>query len=91
MWNLHIPQVRLQINKLILDQPLKTIPLGIMKAIEAKARRGEWEKDKEISKILLFTDYLSGLKKRLLKSKLNNISKGKVKVDYKMKFPLKKF
>jgi peptide deformylase len=38
----------------------------------------------------LFTDYLTGLKKRLIKSKLNNISKGKVDVDYKMRFPLKK-
>ncbi|MCX2744568.1 peptide deformylase [Mangrovivirga sp. M17] len=36
---------------------------------------------------VLFTDYLSGLKKRLLKGKLNNISKGKVKVGYRMKFP----
>ncbi|MTI31646.1 peptide deformylase [Xanthovirga aplysinae] len=39
---------------------------------------------------ILFTDYLSGLKKRLLKGKLANISKGKVDVDYRMKFPLKK-
>ncbi|RAV29780.1 peptide deformylase [Sinomicrobium soli] len=36
---------------------------------------------------VLFTDKLSGLKKRLLKSKLSNISKGKVKADYKMRFP----
>ncbi len=39
---------------------------------------------------ILFTDKLSALKKRLLKSKLMNISKGKVKVDYRMKFPLAK-
>ncbi|TRZ42963.1 peptide deformylase [Robertkochia solimangrovi] len=39
---------------------------------------------------ILFTDKLSGLKKRLLKGKLANISKGKVKVDYKMKFPAAK-
>lgn len=39
---------------------------------------------------VLFTDKLSGLKKRLLKGKLNNISKGKVDVLYNMKFPLKK-
>ena len=37
---------------------------------------------------ILFTDKLSPLKKRLIKGKLNNISKGKVRVDYKMKFPL---
>ena len=39
---------------------------------------------------ILFTDYLSGIKKRLLKGKLMNISKGNIKVDYRMKFPLKK-
>ena len=39
---------------------------------------------------VLFTDYLSDIKKRLLKRKLNDISKGNVKVDYRMKFPLKK-
>ena len=39
---------------------------------------------------ILFTDKLSGLKKRLIKGRLNNISKGKIKVDYRMKFPLEK-
>jgi peptide deformylase len=39
---------------------------------------------------ILFTDYLSGLKKRLLKGKLAGISKGEIKVDYIMKFPKKK-
>jgi peptide deformylase len=36
---------------------------------------------------ILFTDKLSSFKKRLLKGKLNNISKGKIKVDYRMRFP----
>lgn len=36
---------------------------------------------------ILFTDKLSPLKKRLIKSKLTNISKGKVNIDYRMKFP----
>ncbi len=36
---------------------------------------------------VLFTDYLSPLKKRLLKGKLSKISKGKVKADYRMRFP----
>lgn len=36
---------------------------------------------------ILFTDKLSPLKKRLIKSKLTNISKGKVSIDYRMKFP----
>ena len=39
---------------------------------------------------ILFTDKLSSLKKRLLKGKLNGIAKGKVDVDYNMRFPLKK-
>ena len=38
---------------------------------------------------VLFTDHLSSFKKRLLKGKLNGISKGKVEHDYKMKFPTK--
>jgi len=36
---------------------------------------------------ILFTDKVSSLKKRLLKKKLENISKGKIDVDYKMRFP----
>lgn len=34
----------------------------------------------------LFIDHLKPLKKKLLKGKLDDISKGKVKVDYKMSF-----
>ena len=37
---------------------------------------------------VLFVDHLSPLKKRLLKRKLTDISKGKIEVGYKMKFPL---
>jgi peptide deformylase len=37
----------------------------------------------------LFTDRLSSFKRTLLKGKLSDISKGKVDVDYKMKFPKK--
>ncbi|MBL7923011.1 MAG: peptide deformylase [Bacteroidia bacterium] len=36
---------------------------------------------------ILFTDKLSPLKKTMLKGRLNDISKGKVDVDYKMRFP----
>jgi peptide deformylase len=39
---------------------------------------------------ILFTDHLSPLKRRLLTKRLQNISKGDVKVDYKMKFPAAK-
>ena len=36
---------------------------------------------------ILFTDKLSTLKKRLIKKKLENISKGKTNADYRMRFP----
>jgi peptide deformylase len=36
---------------------------------------------------VLFTDKLSSFKKRLIKGRLANISKGKIRVDYKMRFP----
>lgn len=36
---------------------------------------------------VLFTDKLSSLKKRLIKKKLENISKGKINADYRMRFP----
>ena len=36
---------------------------------------------------VLFTDRLSSFKKRLLKGKLSQIAKGKVDVDYVMRFP----
>jgi peptide deformylase len=35
----------------------------------------------------LFTDKLSPLRKRMLEKKLNDISRGMIKADYKMKFP----
>ncbi len=36
---------------------------------------------------VLFTDKLSSLKKRIIKKKLENISKGKIRADYRMRFP----
>lgn len=38
---------------------------------------------------ILFTDHLTSLKRRLLKNRLNSISKGTIQVDYPMKFPNK--
>jgi len=35
----------------------------------------------------LFVDYLSGLRKRLLKRRLEKISKGEINAKYKMRFP----
>jgi len=37
----------------------------------------------------LFTDRISQLRKRMIKGKLMDISKGKIKTDYKMRFPSK--
>lgn len=39
---------------------------------------------------VLFLDYLTPLKKRLLKSKLNDISRGEVNTDYRILAPLRK-
>ncbi|MEL7145887.1 MAG: peptide deformylase [Bacteroidota bacterium] len=39
---------------------------------------------------ILFTDHVSPLKKRMIKGKLSNISKGKFKADYRTKIPAKK-
>ena len=39
---------------------------------------------------VLFTDKLSTLKKRLIKGRLTNISKGKINADYRMRFPNQK-
>ncbi|SHO61277.1 MULTISPECIES: peptide deformylase [Algoriphagus] len=38
---------------------------------------------------ILFVDYLKGLKKRLVQSKLIEVSKGKVSTDYRMIYPVK--
>ncbi|MFD2725603.1 peptide deformylase [Hyunsoonleella rubra] len=39
---------------------------------------------------IMFTDKLSSFKKRLIKGRLSNISKGKINVDYRMRFPNQK-
>ncbi len=39
---------------------------------------------------ILFTDKLSPLKRRMIKGRLSNISKGKINVDYRMRFPVLK-
>ena len=38
---------------------------------------------------VLFTDHLTNFKKRILKGKLAGITKGKVDIDYRMRFPVK--
>lgn len=39
---------------------------------------------------ILFTDYFTPLKRQMMKRKLDNISKGKIDVEYRMKFPKEK-
>ena len=39
---------------------------------------------------ILFVDKLSPLRKRIIKNRLLDISKGKVEADYRMKFPVKR-
>ena len=36
---------------------------------------------------ILFTEHLKPIKRRLVRRRLDSIKKGKIKVDYKMKFP----
>jgi len=55
----------------------------VLKGLAARIFQHEYDHIEGI----LFTDKLSSLKKRLLKKKLENISKGKIDVDYRMKFP----
>lgn len=38
---------------------------------------------------VLFTDRLNPLRRRLLKGKLNDIAKGNIELEYRMKFPVK--
>ena len=38
---------------------------------------------------ILFTDHVKGLKRRMIKRKLDNISKGQVEASYKVKLPAK--
>ena len=54
----------------------------ILSGIKARVVQHEYDHLEGI----LFTDHLSPLKKRILKKKLYNISKGKIKTDYLMKF-----
>ncbi|MEQ8530780.1 MAG: peptide deformylase [Imperialibacter sp.] len=39
---------------------------------------------------VLFTDHLTAFKKRIIKNKLVNISRGKVSADYRLKIPVKR-
>ncbi len=88
---LSIPDVREDVNRLdtitisYLDEDFKS-HMETYDGLLARVIQHEYDHIEGI----LFTDKLSSLKKRLLKGRLNNISKGKIKVDYRMRFPAAK-
>lgn len=84
---LSIPEIREDVvreNEIIVDYYDQDFNKKSLKLDGLRARVVQHEYD-HIQGIL-FTDKLSAFKKRLIKGKLNNISKGKVKADYLMSF-----
>ena len=84
---LSIPEIREDIvreNEIIVDYYDQDFNKKSLKLDGLRARVVQHEYD-HIQGIL-FTDKLSTFKKRLIKGKLNTISKGKVKADYLMSF-----
>jgi peptide deformylase len=55
----------------------------VLKGLQARVVQHEYDHIEGI----IFTDRISSFKKRLIKRKLDNISKGKINVDYRMRFP----
>ena len=84
---LSIPDVREDVvreNEILIkffDENFKKHEL-ILNGLRARVVQHEFDHIQGI----LFTDKLSTFKKKLIKSKLNNISKGKIKSDYLMSF-----
>ena len=85
---LSIPNVREEITrkeKITLryyDESFKEIELTL-DGLAARIVQHEYDHIEGI----LFTDKLSSLKKKLIRGKLNDISKGKIKTEYKMSHP----
>ena len=84
---LSIPEVREDVNrkeKITIqyrDEKFK-LHTEILDGLAARVVQHEYDHIEGI----LFTDKLSTFKKKLIKSKLNNISKGNIKPDYLMSF-----
>jgi peptide deformylase len=85
---LSIPDVREDVSR----QPKVTIEYQdedfkthteVLEGLAARVFQHEYDHIEGV----LFTDKLSTLKKRLLKKRLENISKGKINSDYRMSFP----
>ena len=84
---LSIPEIREDVvreNEIIVDYYDQHFNKKSLKLDGLRARVVQHEYD-HIQGIL-FTDKLSAFKKRLIKGKLNNISKGKITADYLMSF-----
>jgi len=85
---LSIPDIREDVNRkdtikiTYLDEKFKT-HTKVYDGLLARVIQHEYDHIEGV----LFTDKLSSLKKRLLKNRLDKISKGKINVDYKMRFP----
>lgn len=58
----------------------------ILKGLQARVVQHEYDHIEGI----VFTERLSSFKKRIIKRKLDNISKGNIDVSYRMKFPNRK-
>lgn len=63
-----------------------TVHEDTFKDVEARIIQHEYDHIEGI----LFTDHISSFKKRLLKGKLANISKGKVDAEYRVKVPARR-
>ena len=85
---LSIPNIREDISRkenIIIryyDESFEEIELTL-KGLAARIVQHEYDHIEGV----LFIDKLSSLKKKLLKGKLNDISKGKIKTEYKMRYP----
>lgn len=95
LWNfnegcLSIPNVREDVSRKTMikiryqDENFKTYT-DTYKGLIARVIQHEYDHIQGV----LFTDKVSNFKKRLIKSKLNAITKGKINVDYSMRFPKK--
>jgi len=85
---LSIPDVREDVSrqpKIIIEYQDEnfTVHTETLEGLAARVFQHEYDHIEGI----LFTDKLSTLKKRIIKKKLENISKGKISADYRMRFP----
>ena len=85
---LSIPNIREDISRREMitiryyDESFEEIELTL-KGLAARIVQHEYDHIEGV----LFIDKLSSLKKKLLKGKLNDISNGKIKTEYKMRYP----